>query len=609
MDCWEILSIEATTDRVSIKRAYAKQLKLIDLDQESQRFILLRQAFEQALRHAQHIAKQQSQHQRTQSSHDLQQEHEHEHEHPFQALDEKFSTQSNAHDLELADDSTTQACAQDALAHLNEEELMGEHITEQMTTEKISNHSCNHAQSNIVFKSRIDQLTQKLWAQQLDDETYLEFEQLCTQLYEYNLSSQLYFKAQILPVLTDIETHPLEPSYMRFLVRWYQRYPEDVIDYSEDDTQQRLQQKVILCLHHRALWRNIPEAQRARVKKLSGEQLFQPWDMLRLQYALVQYLGFGAVLQQLLYLQLDEIDRNPNYLYLKSLNRWYISFWAILVFGLNSFFVLSYLNVTLWLSVPISFLLALLYLPLIQAPLQAIICARRLQDQFLENLSIVWFISGLAILASTALVQPIWHLALSYVWLLLSLILLSSLQLTALPYMNALLQSDFYETDRWVMLIGCLGVILIASSAFYLLGRPDYPWIINYSLISLGLFFLPDSLTGLAQRCSQPILATFLNFKTTILRSLSVLLLRFGLVFILVLIFSTGANKVFLLLACLSYATLFLAMLQARWLSSSLKYVSYAVLSVLSLPTLFFPMYLIYYATQSYKHRQKIMDI
>lgn len=582
MDCWKILSIEATTDRLAIKRAYAKQLKLIDLDQESQRFIQLRLAFEQALLHTQHFSQQQA----------------------FQQ--QKFQHQSTTQTTQEQDEEIPRWDEDKLNTEKLAEETPKQSATEERDTDKQSN---NNAPSHIVFKKRIDHLAHSLWAQRLDDVTYSEFEQLCTQLYEYNLSSQLYFKAQILPVLTDIDTHPLEPSYMRFLIRWYQRYPEDVIHYSEDDVQQRLQQKVIGCLHHRALWRNIPEKQRTRVQKLSGEQEFQPWQMLRLQYALVQYLGFGAVLQQLLYLQLTEIDRNPNYLYLKSLNQWYTSVWAILVFGLNSCFILHYLKLTLWFSLPISILLALLYLPLIQAPLQALICARRHQDQFLENISVIWFVSGLAILASTAFIQPIWHLALSYLWMLLSLILLTSLQLTALPYMNALLQSDFYETDRWVMIIGCLGVILIASTAFYLLGRPDYPWIVNYSLISLSLFFLPDSLTGLAQRCSQPILTVFFNIKTTILRSLSVLMFRFSLLFIAVLVFSTGANKVYLLLACLSYATLFLAMLQARWLSSSLKYLSYVVLSVLSLPTLFFPMYLIYYATQSYKHRQKIMEI
>lgn len=579
MDCWKILSIEATTDRLAIKRAYAKQLKLIDLDQESQRFIQLRRAFEQALLDAQQLSQQQKfQHNSTANVQDKE---------TSSWVEEKLHTEK------LADEITREDHTERKESH----------------TEEKKKHSNTNTPNNIVFKKRIDHLAHSLWAQRLDDVTYSEFEQLCTQLYEYNFSSQLYFKTQILPVLTDIDTHPLEPCYMRFLIRWYQRYPEDVIHYSEDDVQQRLQQKVISCLHHRALWRNIPEAQRARVQTLSGEQEFQPWQMLRLQYALVEYLGFGAVLQQLLYLQLTEIDRNPNYLYLKSLNQWYTSVWAILVFGLNSCFILHYLKLTLWFSLPISILLALLYLPLIQAPLQALICARRHQDQFLENISVIWFVSGLAILASTAFIQPIWHLALSYLWMLLSLILLTSLQLTALPYMNALLQSDFYETDRWVMIIGCLGVILIASTAFYLLGRPDYPWIVNYSLISLSLFFLPDSLTGLAQRCSQPILTVFFNFKTTILRSLSVLMFRFSLLFIAVLVFSTGANKVYLLLACLSYATLFLAMLQARWLSSSLKYLSYVVLSVLSLPTLFFPMYLIYYATQSYKHRQKIMEI
>lgn len=580
MDCWKILSIEATADTSEIKRAYAKQLKLINIDQETQRFIELRQAFEQALNFvAGHTE-----------------------------LDN--ATQQEILNWQINPDLSADA-ESDCTEHVASDIQTNEYNTEISNTAPLAKHHSNtrHPQSN-ELKLRIDQLSLALLSWQLDDVIYIEFEALCTELDDAQLSSQLYFKEQILPVLTDIELSPLDARYMRFLIRWYQRYPEDVILYSEDDDQLSLQQKIIACLHHRSLWLNIPAELQSTVTHLSGDQAFQPWTMLKLQYDLVQYLGFSTVLKQLSYLQQPDIDRNPNYLYLKSLNTWYKSLWAILVFGLNSFFLLHCLNLPLHINILVSLILTLGYFPMFQAPLQAIICARKKQDQFLENFSLLWFLSGLAILASTALLTPIWHLSLSYLWLVISLVFITSLQLAALPYMNSLLQSDFYETDRWVMLLGCFGVILIATTAFYLLGQPNYPWVINYSLIALSLFFFPDSLTGLAQRCSATVFSalSILNIKTTILRSLSVLMLRFSTIFMAVLFFSTGANKIYLLLACLSYGCLLLTMLQARWLSSTLKYVSYAVLCILSLPTLFFPIYLTYYATQSFKHRQKIVD-
>lgn len=48
MNCWEYLGIAETQDIKAIKRAYAKQLKALDLDQDPEKFQSLKEAFEQA---------------------------------------------------------------------------------------------------------------------------------------------------------------------------------------------------------------------------------------------------------------------------------------------------------------------------------------------------------------------------------------------------------------------------------------------------------------------------------------------------------------------------------------------------------------------------------
>lgn len=48
MNAWQVLGISPTTDQRTIKRAYAKQLKLIDQEQDPDAFLQLREAFEHA---------------------------------------------------------------------------------------------------------------------------------------------------------------------------------------------------------------------------------------------------------------------------------------------------------------------------------------------------------------------------------------------------------------------------------------------------------------------------------------------------------------------------------------------------------------------------------
>ncbi|MCZ3098566.1 hypothetical protein NYZ00_11010 [Acinetobacter baumannii] len=51
MTAWQRLGIEPTDNQREIKKAYAKQLKLIDQDTQPEEFILLREALETALLH------------------------------------------------------------------------------------------------------------------------------------------------------------------------------------------------------------------------------------------------------------------------------------------------------------------------------------------------------------------------------------------------------------------------------------------------------------------------------------------------------------------------------------------------------------------------------
>ncbi|KCX66197.1 hypothetical protein J567_4524 [Acinetobacter baumannii 754286] len=55
MTAWQRLGIEPTDNQREIKKAYAKQLKLIDQDTQPEEFILLREALETAQFEAEYL--------------------------------------------------------------------------------------------------------------------------------------------------------------------------------------------------------------------------------------------------------------------------------------------------------------------------------------------------------------------------------------------------------------------------------------------------------------------------------------------------------------------------------------------------------------------------
>ena len=55
MTVWEKLGIDPTTNLRDIKKAYAKKLKLIDQESHPEKFIELREIFEEAQREAEYL--------------------------------------------------------------------------------------------------------------------------------------------------------------------------------------------------------------------------------------------------------------------------------------------------------------------------------------------------------------------------------------------------------------------------------------------------------------------------------------------------------------------------------------------------------------------------
>ncbi|AOA58005.1 hypothetical protein [Acinetobacter larvae] len=694
MTCWQRLAIAPTADLRAIKRAYAKQLKKIDQDTQTEAFIALREALEHAQYAAQYVDVDAESPDGDQTQNDdifqtnflsadavadahvvAAQDARHDdgnfepnQQPPEQLVAQQYAQQQHcsaaaaehyiSEQLEQLQQHIVQRDVHfdfiDALQHFKDELLLlppdRQHgylaqlidflVLEDLAdfvdllqvqdspirTPRDESHSTIDAQSSVESLSSIElqpsveplpsietvlaeaaetdqvlllleQVTDALWQQDVEDDCYTRFNQLLAQLPQLVLTEQIYIKDQLLAALAQVEHDSTAWSYMRFLLRWYQDYPEDASRYVDDEDAVQLQRRILAALQHQRLWDNIPKDCVASIALLSGDQPFKPLQMLKLQQMFAQR-STKPVIEQIMQLQLHHVFNNGNYLFLKSINQWKHYLWANILFVVSSYFFIKPLGFINQLGF---FLLvgAFLYVPCILAPLHAYLCRGAQYEDRLERLSLFWFLSGVGLLVLSSHIHPWAHHMLTYVWLSYSLILLTALQLVAHPYMNQLLQSAQLKIDQWMIIVGSICVSACVAWLFYHVGATDYPWLIVFSLIPLALLLMSDSLSQMAYRFGSydP------DRKYPALRNFAIISLRCAVILGYSLWFSHPKSQPTMLLASMCFISLILAMVQMRYISSILKYLAYIVLIALTLPSVIIPIILIYYVIKSCRLR------
>ncbi|KKC45390.1 molecular chaperone [Acinetobacter sp. V2] len=651
MTAWQRLGIEPTDNQREIKKAYAKQLKLIDQDTQPEEFIRLREALEIAQFEAEHLTYE------NEDSNNL-----------FSIFEENVSfNQQNSNPDDLSNQTLENKLKRlkhhiviqdinfnirDELIHfnneieVNEDKSISSHFKNQILDllkendlddfyyifiEKDAENIDKNYQKIIekekieysVSKSEsiqpdtlsipviLDEVSNALWNKDISDITFDKFNYLLSQQYDIPLSQQIEIKDQLQAPLAEIEIHDLQPEYFRFLELWHETYPDDINQYNPSYYSSLLQEKLNSFLSQYKLLKKLPNEHFELLNKLSGEKKFHPLKMLKLRKSLNKISKNYSTVEIIDKFHLSNTHTNYNYLFLKSLS----SFWKFTIINIL-FITITFLFfnsliapdnqiiVNLLITVCISFI----YIFILQPILNTKILGHPDYEKILSYYLKYWFLSGFILCSLTPWLPDLLHQHLSYGWFISTIILLSVLLLDATPYMNRLEQSTFINIDKWIINIGLISLSLFLISVFLIIGEPDHTWFIIYSLIPICFLFYPESFRPLFYIFGYNKESTNLADKQIIYRSIGIIFFRLFWIFGFSYLFIKSSSQPFMYAAGLILGSILITGFSAKNLSSTLKYLTYISLCIATLYTIIFPLILIYYLYQSYQAKKIILS-
>lgn len=286
MTAWQRLGIEPTDNQREIKKAYAKQLKLIDQDTQPEEFILLREALETAQFEAEYLI---YENEDLDNSSSIFEENNSFNDRNLNSDDLNDQTLENKlkrlkHHIAIQDINFN---IRDELIHFNNEieaykdKSISSHFRDQIldllrkndlddfcyifTEKNAENIVTNH--QKIIKKEKIEysvssneciqsdalsipvileEVSNALWNKDISDITFDKFNYLLSQQYDIPLSQQIEIKDQLQAPLAEIEIDDLQPEYFRFLELWHETYPDDIHQYNPSYYSSLLQEKLDL---------------------------------------------------------------------------------------------------------------------------------------------------------------------------------------------------------------------------------------------------------------------------------------------------------------------------------------------------------------------------
>lgn len=587
MNAWQQLAIEPTTDQRSIKRAYAKLLKQIDQDTQAQAFIELRSALEQALWESQFL-----------------------------------DDEDNENDVLASPVFTDHLIPSPEETHVLEDIPQDTHpvkATDRPTTTEIiiQDHEAQIEEQSPVF-GLLEQVSDALYADQIDDQTFAQFQQLISQQIDLDLITQIQIKDRLAWVLPLVVADLYDPNYFRFLECWLEYYPDDLEHFDEvyDSSQysQQLQQRLVEYAQLRQLLQNTSETRFIELDNLIGKKPFTPLKVFQLQAQLGKDFPGKNILSILSQYNINNSGNNLNYAFLKSLN----NFSQFIILDIL-FFIISYgLIQTLFPSIDQGYLffgifaLTAIFATYIQPMLHAWILTQEHLDKKLLRAGQFWLFSGLILFALEAVIQSPLYALLSYLWTLYSIIYLGCLQQYSNNDLSSLFQSAFIRSDKWMISAGLImiSVVLLcityglSDRGFALIHALDFSkpaWAMVYGLIPVAILLLINSFAPLAQ--SIRLYNSEGTFPLQVKRTINLIPVIIPL--LALLYFSpteSTSSNVSLLFYILVFASLALTFVPTYRYSQILKYISYLLVLALSLYTYvlaLFVIYLLFIATKT----------
>lgn len=638
MTAWQQLNIEPTTDQRSIKRAYAKLLKQIDQETQPEAFIALRQALEQALFQSQFLDEEDDNEELESSifsefnelneqthitatntttnidSHRSAQPEDYQ-QNAFTPLHRAETQSTFEHDNNDNDhEQTTEPLSEQEPQQSNLPSMSWSNTQQEtdITPLPIDHNAidldCGAAE--ITQGKYLNQVCQALYAKQVDDEIYAQFQDLLASQMELNLEDQINSKDQLTWALSETEAEIKDPDFFRFLELWLKYYPDDSDLYDEGYYVHNLQQRLNEYKKIRPLLQSTPKKRFTVFNQLSGKKPFRPLAMFKLQQQMVNELHGENILTTIDKYNIADTQQNMNYVFLKSLNHFGRFIVANLIFIFSTYLFARFLlpkdTNTGYLFVCI-LLLTFVFCIYIQPILHAIILTRDQLDQKLLRLSQLWFFSGLILFGLTPYTQNMVSAILSYSWTLLGIIFISALQLHANNNMNSLFASAVIKADKWVISIGLivvsfcmivlsniLGGISNPQISTNFFGFPEQPWSLFYGFIPIAVLLLPDSFKPLASSISLTRLEGQLPLQSK--KHINLIPMIIPILFVILLTDrSKGGTGAFLAFSILAFCCLGIPLLFSHRYSQILKYSAYFIVFILSLSAPVLSLVLLYF--------------
>lgn len=265
-----------------------------------------------------------------------------------------------------------------------------------------------------LFKDKLDQLCHALWNEQFNDENFARFQQCLNEWPEQSLDHQMTMYDQLSYVLGSVQQYSQDSD--RFLLDWYAHFGNDVPPASAEAALHRLHDHIEALLLERQFWSNIPAKYYQRLQALKLGTPFKPVSMLGMLHDKSSLTITHLREHNWLMPDMQAGEHNPNLHYLRICSRWQRFWLPMLLLCLCSVLICNSTDnqYTPYLLTG-SVMLSLLWVPVVQAPLQAWLYSRENHALIFQRMAVGWYLGLAAILLlSPLLSQPV---LLGFLWL------------------------------------------------------------------------------------------------------------------------------------------------------------------------------------------------
>lgn len=556
MSMWQILGLAETHDKRSIKKAYARQLKLIDQEQNPEAFIALREALEQALHYAEYYQE------------DWQ-------DNTFEAdatpptLTEKLQyIQHDGLHIQVIESSESNHVPQNHIIYdenvttstdLNQQDITQElkqkieyDVTENIepknqdlipdSTQEFKNSPDNiintedyHIQnpllrewleqSSVIFDGQteleqhypiyyhhhqplifqlINQSLHYLHTEQFHHESFIYFQECLAFIKQQPLIEQIELKNYFSAYLSAVYSATTQPNFARFVLYWQEQFP-DPEQFFIDNDNAPLYQYIDFFKQQDEILHSLNEKTQHYLNKVIYNQRFNLWSML--------YLLFKPkVTKNLAHFAISEPNQNKNYFFLYNIQQWHRELWIYIIVFMSGWlflkeleFYYSTLNPRNIFAISIGFFL-------VYYVLHFIFKSKILTSEYLHTLRIqnylkyIWFFTGIIFSLSFSYLWYSYKIAtmsMCLAWLLFTTFIFSLAQYHDEDKLHKKLFKSVNIYIDYLVIIASIFIVLLYAFIPYVYYEIKIPqWLYVFGFIPIGFLFFSQYFSSLYKQLS-----------------------------------------------------------------------------------------------------------